>query len=154
MTRDGGIEGARRPGVSTRSPLDVCRTLNVDSESTSLYADGRGSRAISPGSEYVVAEVERIVGHTCSGRGRHRVVQTLTVRFAGYDADFDRVYSIDGDDAIAGLLESSAEVVRDYLGQHGLRLPPDLQKCLTAECAFLELESMDVPWMFSVEAVV
>lgn len=106
------------------------------------------------GTKYVVAEVERIVGHTCSGRGRNRVVATLTVRFAGYEADFDRVYSIDGDDAIAGLLDTSAGVVQDYLEQHGLRLPPDLQKCLTAECAFLELDPMDVPWMFSVEAVV
>ena len=106
------------------------------------------------GTKYVVAEVERIVGHTCSGRGRNRVVATLTVRFAGYEADFDRVYSIDGDDAIAGLLDTSAGVVQDYLEQHGLRLPPDLLKCLTAECAFLELDPMDVPWMFSVEAVV
>ena len=84
------------------------------------------------GLPFVNAEVEQIVAHGCAGRGRRKTVKELVVRFAGFSKEFDRVYSVGGDDDLATLVETAPAVVDAYVRSQLLTLRPDIQKKLDA----------------------
>lgn len=90
---------------------------------------------------------------TTSGLVSKRRNVEMSKRVHSCDADFDRVYSLDGDDSIDSLLDSSAGVVQDYLDQNGLRLPPELHAHITAQCALINQGGAALRWIFCAEAV-
>ena len=80
------------------------------------------------GEAYVDAEVDRLYGHRCRGRGAKRVLHEINVSFAGYGSEFDRRY--EGQEELRELATTAPLLLDQYVASNEVRVSKDIKVIL------------------------